>query len=283
MTILEERLPYIEALQLDSGAHDAPNNGLVYACVMEAVAYVAGDPWSDHPECASPVLGAFLRSWNDSLSDEDRQMLKPLIPRLVGTKASKKVEKKRAWMATDWLVRECAPAFLRLAGLTEHAEALEGLAALTTTKRAEKAQPTLAAAEGAARAAAWAAAGDAAEAAARAAAMAAAMAAGEAAGWAAAVDAAVAAARAAAWAAAGAAAEGAARAAAWAAARDAAVAAARAAARDAAGAAGWAAAGDAAEAAARAAARAAAGDALEPTVKQLQTSALLLVDRMIEV
>ncbi len=238
MTILEERLPYIEALQLESGGHDAPDNGLVHACVMEAVAYIAGDPWSDHPECASPVLGAFLRSWNDSLPDADRQMLKPLIPRLVGTKASKAVEEKRAWMVTDWLARECAPAFLRLAGLTDHAEALEGLAALTTTKQTVKAQPTLAAAGAAAgdaaRDAAWAAAGPAA--------------------------------RAAAWAAA--------RAAAWDAAGDAAGPTARAAARAAAGAAARAAAWDAA--------RAAAGPALEPTVKALQTSALLLVDRMID-
>ncbi len=251
MTILEERLPYIEALQLESGSHDAPNNGLVHACVMEAVAYIAGDPWSDHPECASPVLGAFLRSWNDSLPDEDRQMLKPLIPRLVGTKASKAVEEKRAWMATDWLARECAPAFLRLAGLTEHAEALEGLASLTTTLRAEKAQPALAAARAAGRAAAW----DAA--------------------WAAG-----AAARDAGWDAAWAAARAAGRAAAW----DAAWAA-GAAARDAAWAAGWAAGRAAARAAgwdAAWAAGAAGWDALEPTVKQLQASALLLVGRMIE-
>ena len=84
---------------------------------------------------------------------------------------------------------------------------------------------------------------------------------------------------AAAWAAARAAAGAAARDAAWAAARDAARAAARDAARDAA----W----DAAWAAARAAAGDAAGDAaraaLAPTVKALQKSALLLLDRMIEV
>ncbi len=242
MSILEERLPYLEALQLESGAHYAPNNGLVHACVMEAVAYMAGDPWSDHPECASPVLGAFLRSWNDSLSDEDRQMLKPLIPRLVGTKASKAVEEKRAWMATDWLARECAPAFLRLVGLTDHAEALEGLVALTTTKQAVKARPTLAAARAAAEAAAW----DAATFAA----------------W----DAAAAATWSAAWDAA------------WAAATAAARHAARNAARDAATSAAW----DAAWAAARAAAWSAATAALEPTVKQLQASALLLVDRMID-
>jgi hypothetical protein len=211
VSVVEERLPQIEGLQLEAGGHEPPDNGLVHACVMEAVSYVANEPWSDHPECASAVIGAFLRSWNDRLSDDDRQMLKPLIPRLVGTKASARVEEKRAWMATDWLARECAPAFLRLAGLTEHAEALEGLAALTTTKWAEKAQATLAAAGAAARAAAGAAAGDAAGAAAWDAARAAAGAAARAAAGAAAWDAA----RAAAWAAAWAAARAAAGAAAW--------------------------------------------------------------------
>src|SRR5690349_1288610 len=110
---------------------------------MEAVSYVAGEPWSDRPECASPVITSFLVSWNDSLSDDDRQMLKPYIPRLVGTRTSKQDEETRAWMLTDWLARECAPAWLRLAGLTGQAEALEALAPLTSAASARKAQPTL--------------------------------------------------------------------------------------------------------------------------------------------
>jgi hypothetical protein len=153
MTIAPDRLAELDALTLAFGGHESWEKG---ACVMEAVAYVAGEPFSAYPECASPVIGAFLRSWNDDLDDETRQRLKPYIPRLVGTKGTKRQEEKRAWMATDWLARECAPAFLRLAGLTEHAEKLEGLSALTTAKRAEKAQPTLDAARAAARAA-WAA------------------------------------------------------------------------------------------------------------------------------
>jgi hypothetical protein len=230
-----EKLAWLDNITLDKGAHDSPENGV---CALEAVAYVAGEPFTDHPACASPVLGAFLRSWNDSLNDQDRQMLKPLIPRLVGTNTCEKDEETRAWMATDWLARECAPAFLRLAGLTVQAEALEGLAALDGKRRADEAMPVLRSAQKDA-AAAW----DAARAAA-----------GDAA-------------RAAAWDAAGDAAWAAAGDAAWAAAGDAA----------------WAAARAAAGAAARAAARAAAGAALAPTVKQLQTSALLLVDRMIVV
>ena len=47
---------------LSAGAHEHVDEG---ACLMEAVSYVAGEPWSDKPTCACPVLGAFLRTWND--------------------------------------------------------------------------------------------------------------------------------------------------------------------------------------------------------------------------
>jgi hypothetical protein len=254
MSVIEDRLPYLEPLKLGRGSHKPPSNGLVNACVMEAVAYVAGEPFSDHPECASPVITSFLVSWNDAMDDVDRQMLKPYIVRVVGTRTGKRHEEQRAWMLTDWLARECAPAWMRLAGLTGQAESLESLAPLTSAAPHEPTQPMLDAARkdsAAARAAAWAAAGDAAWAAA----------------WAAARDAARAAAWAAAWDAARAAAWDAARAAALDAARDAA----RAAALDAARAAAWAAARDAARA------------ALAPTTRGLQRSALLLLDRMIAV
>jgi len=222
-----------------------------------------------------------MRSWNDSLSDDDRQMLVPYVVRVVGTANGAKIENARAWMATDCLVRTQTPMWLRLAKLPDQAAELEALIPLTNTATARKAQPTIEAARSRADAA-WAAAGAAAGAAAWAAAGAAAWAAGRAAGRAAAW----AAAGAAAWAAAGAAAG----AAAWAAARAAARAAAWDAGRDAAGAAAWAAAWAAAGAAAGAAARDAARDAawdaawaaLRPTVVVLQLSALELLDRMID-
>jgi hypothetical protein len=258
MSVIEDRLPYLEPLKLGRGSHEPPSNGLVNACVMEAVAYVAGEPFSDRPACASPVITSFLVSWNDSMDDVDRQMLKPYIVRVVGTRTGKRHEKQRAWMLTDWLARECAPAWMRLAGLTGQAELLESLAPLTSAASARKAQPVLDAARKDSAAAR-----DAARAAARASAGAAAGAAAWDAAWAAARAAAGAAARAAAWAAARAAAGAAAWDAAWAAAR--------------------AAAGAAARASAGAAARASAWDALAPTTRELQRSALLLLDRMIAV
>ena len=122
--VIEERWEKLKSLSLKVGSHAANST----FCVMEAVAYVAGESWTDHPECACPVISAFLRSWNDSLrSDQDRdRLLKPLIPKLVGTRNST-LEERRSLMAADWLVRVHTPAWLRLAGLTSQAESLEQL------------------------------------------------------------------------------------------------------------------------------------------------------------
>jgi len=256
----------LDTLTLAAGSH-APGSGEM--CVMEAAAYIAAEPWSDHPECVSPVIAAFLRSWNDALPDGQRhQLVRYLTPvadgGVLGTgPADPPLEQRRAWMATDWVVRVHTPAWLRLAGLDDQAATLEQLPEIASTETATPIRPALAAAGDAARDAAWAAAGDAARAAAWDAAWAAAWAAARDAAWDAAGDAAWDAAGAAAWAAAG----DAARDAAWAAAGDAA--------RDAA----WAAARDAAWDAARAAAR----DALAPTVATLQESAHEIVVRMAQV
>ena len=152
MTIVEERLALLDSLHLGRGSHSSFEDGV---CVMEAVAWVAGEPHSDHPKCASKLITAFMVSWNDSLrSDEERdRLVRPLVPLLVGTRTTAKDETTRAWLATDWLVREQAPAWLRLAGLVEHAHALENLAALTGRKQAVVAQPSIAAADSAAYAA----------------------------------------------------------------------------------------------------------------------------------
>lgn len=111
-----------DTIHLGRGRHNDREHG---TCLLEAVAWIAGEDHSDHPECVSPVLAAFGRTWNDNLDDDDRQrLLKPIGPRLVGTRASAEVEDRRAWLALDWLVRVYTPAWLALAGLDEHAAAL---------------------------------------------------------------------------------------------------------------------------------------------------------------
>src|SRR6185437_7430485 len=129
----------IDKLMLMSGAHRKTQKEF---CVMEAVAYVAGEPWSDHPSCACPVLSAFMRSWNDSLDDQARQRLKPYILRLVGTNDGN--SDRRGWMFLDWLSRECAAEFLELAGLGEHSVALRSLPEIVDAASLALAQPKLA-------------------------------------------------------------------------------------------------------------------------------------------
>ena len=154
----------LDKIILKSGAHNQRAKNAL--CVMEAVAWVAGEKHSDHPVCASRVIGAFLRSWNDAMSEADRQQLKPLIPRLINTAASEEIELKRSYMALDWYCRVSAPAWLRLAGLVIEAEAIEATAPIVDTESARAAREALDKACVAASAA-WAAAGDAAGAAAR--------------------------------------------------------------------------------------------------------------------
>jgi hypothetical protein len=156
----QDRLAHVEAMTLSRGSHESIEAG---ACIMEAVAWVAGERFSDYPRCASPFISAFLRSWNDSLDDAERNaLLKPLIPRLVGTRASGVhglfVERRRGLMAADWLVRIATPTWLRLGGLTTHANALATLPEITSIAQSASIKGVLNAARedaSAAQEAAW--------------------------------------------------------------------------------------------------------------------------------
>ncbi|HEX7355284.1 MAG TPA: hypothetical protein VF288_10680 [Mycobacteriales bacterium] len=185
MTV-EGRLRVVSGLRLGAGAHAAPDGAPDGArlCVMEAVAYVAGEPWSDRPACASSVVSAFMRPWNDAMADDERQSLRRYIARLVGSRGTDEQEMQRSWMALDWLVRVYAPAWLDAAGLGDHADGLRSLRRISSGRRVAEAAPVVVAARTAARAAARTAAGPAAGAAAGPAAWDAAAAAAWAADWA---------------------------------------------------------------------------------------------------
>lgn len=173
MTIIHPEI--IDELSLKAGSHASIDDG---ACLLEAVSYVAGEPWSDQPECVCPVLAAFGRAWNDALDDDTRnRLLRPLIPRLIGTRSTPDMQDRRAFMAADWVARTYTPVWLRAAGLNDDAAALATLPELSSAQLCKAVMPTIrnaqknadaawdaagAAARAAARAAAWAAAGDAA-------------------------------------------------------------------------------------------------------------------------
>ena len=261
-------MTYPDTITLARGAHEDRSDGL---CLLEAVAWFAGESHSDHPACVSPVVAAYGRHLNDVLPDESRRLLIPFIPAMSHT-AGDGLDKARGYLALDWLIRVYTPAWLDLAGLSAEAGQLRGLHRINDLITVRNAGPVVrmaadkaTAAGTAARNAAW----DAAGTAARTAAGPAAWDAAGTAAWDAAEDAA----GTAAWNAAWDAAEDAAETAAWPAARDAA--------EDAARDAAWDAARNAARTAARNAARTAARNKPALTVTQLQDSAILLLSTMI--
>jgi hypothetical protein len=67
---------------LSAGSHNADQGE---ACVMEYVSLLAGEEWSDRPECTHPLLAHEARTTNDLLREGDRTKLVPLIGRLFGT------------------------------------------------------------------------------------------------------------------------------------------------------------------------------------------------------
>ena len=135
---------------LKNGSHTTREDGM---CAMEAVAWLAGEPHSDRPECACPVIAEFLRPWNDGLPDDETRtrLLGPLLPRIVGTRATPDVEMRRSYLALDWLARVCAPAWLGLTpSLAVHAAALRSLDPLVDKSSALASVRTFVAAWGAA-------------------------------------------------------------------------------------------------------------------------------------
>lgn len=174
-TLIPERVETLRKVTPEVGLHPAPDNGTPVGCEVELLSWAAGMPWSDSTPCISKVLAAFLRRWSDDLDEEGRARLHTRcvdrIEVITSTGGDGKDE-ARAWMATDWLVRVCAPAWLELAGVKESPFALRSLPPITAESVAS-AQPTIAearkrgaAAWDAAGTAAWAAAGTAARAAA---------------------------------------------------------------------------------------------------------------------
>ena len=66
---------------LGRGKHRNPKKG---ACFMELASFLAGERWSDHPQCTHPLLAMLARAVNDLTSDEARPQLAPLIPSVIG-------------------------------------------------------------------------------------------------------------------------------------------------------------------------------------------------------
>lgn len=96
--------------RLLESSHDfpGPDGG---TCINEAAVVAAGFEYRsiagprDFPPCFSVPLGLLLLQVNDSMDDEERQLLMPFVLRLAGSKASSKTEAHRIAFICGKLVK----------------------------------------------------------------------------------------------------------------------------------------------------------------------------------
>jgi hypothetical protein len=121
--------------------HERREDGM---CIMEAVAYLAGEEHTDRPVCASRLIGQLCIWVNDSADDQLRnELLRPLPWRLVGTAAGIRIERKRAYMAVDWAVHFFLPLILEEGGFHEAARQLKERPHVSSSRAAEAAGKAL--------------------------------------------------------------------------------------------------------------------------------------------
>jgi hypothetical protein len=88
-----------QTISLSRGKHASREDG---ACVMELASMLAGERFTDHPASVCPVIGGFLRAYNDMVDDDRRQDLYESASLVVGSRASPAVMRGRADRLTAW-------------------------------------------------------------------------------------------------------------------------------------------------------------------------------------
>jgi hypothetical protein len=83
---------------------------------MELASMLAGERFSDRPQSVSPVIGSFMRGYNDLLDDNRRQDLLRYAPEVVGTLGSDALERARLERLVEWAdehwARRSVPGFV---------------------------------------------------------------------------------------------------------------------------------------------------------------------------
>src|SRR4051794_33922400 len=82
-----------QTVRLRRGKHASPEKGV---CVMELASMLAGEPFSDRPQAVCPVIGAYLRSYNDVVDDERRQDLYRYASEAIGSAGAAALRRRRA-------------------------------------------------------------------------------------------------------------------------------------------------------------------------------------------
>lgn len=73
----------MEVIKFEAGSHNSREHGM---CVMEAVAFLAGEEHTDRPQCADEIITQLAIVINDSTDDKTRNELFQDMPwRIIGT------------------------------------------------------------------------------------------------------------------------------------------------------------------------------------------------------
>jgi hypothetical protein len=80
------------SVRLEPGRHRSSDDGV---CVVELASMIGGEKFTDRPDCVCPVIGSFLRCWNDRVGYADRQRLYPYASRVVGTGGYRRISRIR--------------------------------------------------------------------------------------------------------------------------------------------------------------------------------------------
>jgi hypothetical protein len=88
-----------DSLRLEPGSHRSPRDGV---CLLELTSILAREEFSDRPACVCRVIAAFLRSWNDRSSHAQRQRLRPYARRVIDSRASRRVTRRRRDICLIW-------------------------------------------------------------------------------------------------------------------------------------------------------------------------------------
>lgn len=120
-----DKLTDTENLTLSRGSHIHKNEG---TCVMEAVAWLAGEPHSDKPQCTNFFIRNLMIEWNDSLPSDGmrNKVLGPLLIHVVGTNQPQ-FDFERSFILIDAMIREMIPFRLRTMKNYTFAEVLRRL------------------------------------------------------------------------------------------------------------------------------------------------------------
>ena len=136
---------------LKSGSHQKDGRDF---CAMEFIAKVAGEPWTDTPECVHPSLSAYCRAMNDARWPSDDERTKGMLPLLANVFGTRDLKINIANIA-EQTIRQIVPIALEHAA-SIHPDDKHKAALLDAAKRCKN-DPAARAASDAARAASYAA------------------------------------------------------------------------------------------------------------------------------